>query len=45
LVEVEARLKELDVSYENAEDQAGKYAHFRDPDGTLLYFMESTIQW
>jgi catechol 2,3-dioxygenase-like lactoylglutathione lyase family enzyme len=45
LDEVKKRLLELGVAYENAEDKAGKYAHFKDPDGTLLYFMESTIEW
>ena|ERR1051326_9166589 len=45
LEDVKNRLSELGVDYETAEDKAGKYAHFRDPDGTLLYFMESTISW
>jgi catechol 2,3-dioxygenase-like lactoylglutathione lyase family enzyme len=43
--DVEDRLKELGVNYENFEDKAGKYVNFRDPDGTLLYFMQSAIEW
>jgi catechol 2,3-dioxygenase-like lactoylglutathione lyase family enzyme len=45
LAEAEKRLKELNVHYETAEDKTGKIAHFKDPDGTLLYFMESSIDW
>src|SRR5436305_15036198 len=45
LAEAEKRLEELSVTYETAEDKAGKLAHFKDPNGTLLYFMESTIEW
>src|SRR5690349_2123449 len=45
LDEVKNRLQELGVAYETAEAKEGKYAHFKDPDGTLLYFMESTIEW
>jgi len=45
LAEAEKRLRELSVSYETVDDKAGKIAHFKDPDGTLLYFMESTIDW
>jgi len=45
LDEVKTRLQQLGIAYETAEDKAGKYAHFSDPDKTLLYFMESTIEW
>ncbi len=45
LAEAEKRLKELDVSFENSEDKSGKFASFKDPDGTLLYFMESSMKW
>jgi len=45
LNEVKDHLKQMGVHYETAEDKAGKYAHFKDPDGVLLYFMESTIEW
>jgi len=44
--EVEARLKELGVQYQRSEDGVGIYAHFHDPDGTPIYFMESKIgEW
>ena len=42
---VKEHLQQLDIAYQTFEDKAGKYANFRDPDGTLLYFMESTISW
>ncbi len=45
LAEAEKRLKELGVSYETTEDKTGEIAYFKDPDGTLLYFMESAIEW
>ncbi|HXL57963.1 MAG TPA: hypothetical protein VN958_16995, partial [Chitinophagaceae bacterium] len=45
LAEAEKRLNELGISYETTEDKTGKIAYFKDPDGTLLYFMESTIEW
>jgi len=45
LSEAEKRLKELSVPYETTEDKTGKIAYFKDPDGTLLYFMESAIDW
>lgn len=41
--EVESRLKELGVQYQTTDDKAGIYAHFHDPDGTPIYFMESKI--
>lgn len=44
--EVEHRLKELGVPFRNSEDKAGIYAHFKDPDGTPIYFMESKVgEW
>jgi len=43
--DVKNRLQDLGVAYETSEDKAGKYAYFRDLDGILLYFMESTINW
>jgi hypothetical protein len=43
--EVEDRLKQLGVNYENFEDKTGRYVNFRDPDGPLLYFMQSMIEW
>jgi len=43
---VEARLKELGIPYQRSEDGVGMYAHFHDPDGTPIYFMESKIgEW
>ena len=41
LSEAEERLKELGITYKNAEDEGGFYANFHDPDGTPLYFMQS----
>jgi catechol 2,3-dioxygenase-like lactoylglutathione lyase family enzyme len=44
--EVEKRLKELGVQYQRSDDQIGIYAHFHDPDGTPIYFMESKVgEW
>jgi len=44
--EVEERLKELGVQFQRSEDGIGIYAHFQDPDGTPIYFMESKIgEW
>jgi predicted enzyme related to lactoylglutathione lyase len=43
--EVKDHLQKTGIAYETAEDKVGKYAHLKDPDGTLLYFMESTIEW
>jgi len=37
-----ALLKErgIDVTHEDAGGKSGKYIHFKDPDGTHLYFVE-----
>ena len=43
--QVKNHFQQIGIAYETAEDKAGKYAHLKDPDGTLLYFMESTIDW
>lgn len=33
-------LEENKISYEENSDKAGIFASFRDPDGTILYFMQ-----
>jgi predicted enzyme related to lactoylglutathione lyase len=44
--EVEERLNELGIQFQRSEDGVGIYAHFQDPDGTHIYFMESKIgEW
>lgn len=43
VIEVEHRLKELGIPFSESEDKSGIFAHFTDPDGTPLYFMESKV--
>ena len=33
-------LKKLGIPYNSDEGKSGKYLHFKDPDGTILYFVE-----
>ena len=40
LDEARSKLDELGLKYENAEDMAGNFVNFTDPDGTPLYFMQ-----
>jgi catechol 2,3-dioxygenase-like lactoylglutathione lyase family enzyme len=43
LKEAEKRLDELGVQHQRAEEEAGIFANFQDPDGVYLYFMQSKI--
>ncbi len=46
LDEVETHLLQTGITYEKTDDkEAGKLVHLKDPDGTLLYFIKSTIDW
>src|SRR5580765_219463 len=37
--EVKALLDSQKITYKNDDGKSGTYAHFKDPDGTVLYFV------
>jgi catechol 2,3-dioxygenase-like lactoylglutathione lyase family enzyme len=40
------KLEELQIPYEQEEGKSGNFLHFKDPDGFILYFMQSKIgEW
>ena len=40
LTEAETLLKKNKIAFTSATGKSGKYLHFKDPDGTALYFTE-----
>ena len=40
LPEAQALLEQNKIAFTSASGKSGKYLHFRDPDGTALYFVE-----
>jgi predicted enzyme related to lactoylglutathione lyase len=40
LTEAETLLKKNKITFTSASGKSGKYLHFKDPDGTALYFTE-----
>jgi len=39
--EAKALLDQNQIAYKFEEGKSGKFTHFKDPDGTILYFMQS----
>ncbi|MFI5252521.1 MAG: VOC family protein [Bacteroidota bacterium] len=42
IAEVKTMLDANKIAYSFEEGKSGKYTHFKDPDGTYLYFRESS---
>jgi len=40
IAEAKALLDGLSIAYKAEDGGSGKYVHFKDPDGTVLYFVE-----
>lgn len=45
LEEVKEHLGKEKIAFSLSEDKAGKFAHFTDPDGTTIYFMQPNMSW
>jgi catechol 2,3-dioxygenase-like lactoylglutathione lyase family enzyme len=43
--EVKNELTKLGISFQNSEDKAGIFAYTKDPDGTIIYFMQPKMSW
>ena len=39
--EAKALLEQHNIPYKAEEGKSGKFTHFKDPDGTILYFMQA----
>ena len=41
LSDAKSLLEKNQIEYQSREEEGGSFLHFKDPDGTMLYFMQS----
>jgi catechol 2,3-dioxygenase-like lactoylglutathione lyase family enzyme len=45
IAEAKALLDKHNIAYESSEDKAGSFINCKDPDGTIVYYMQPKQMW